>query len=176
MSKILCSICGKEFEARGGNVKYCSIECRKEGQRRSRKEWEDRTGYKEKQRQAAANHRAEQARKAEQEAKEASRKKKATETKAKRKKRRQEAAALTQRAESGERAALLRLALENGNVVEYWRLRKEQVMEDDEKTGRISNNLVGGISVYAGDFEHQAMAALEENRQTGRTSVNRDKS
>lgn len=162
MLKLICPICGKEFETQGGNVKYCSLDCKRDGQRQRRKEWEARTGYKEKQRQAAADHRAEQARQAEQEAKEAARKKKSAETKAKRKKERQEAAKLAQRAENGEMVALLRLALKNGNTLEYWRLRKEMILEEDEKTGRISNNIVGGVSVYAGDFEYQVLAALEE--------------
>lgn len=162
MLKLICPICGKEFETHGGNVKYCSTDCKREGQRQRRKEWEARTGYKEKQRQAAADHRAEQARQAEQEAKEAARKKKSAETKAKRKKERQEAAELAQRAENGDRVALLRLAFKNGNTLEYWRLRKEMILEEDEKTGRISNIIIGGVSVYAGDFEYQVLAALEE--------------
>lgn len=160
--KLICPICGKAFESQGGNVKYCSPDCKQEGQRQRRKEWEARTGYKEKQRQAAADHRAEQARQAEQEAKEAARKKKSADTKARRKKERQEAAELAQRAEKGDRTALLRLALKSGNTLEYWRLRKEMILEEDEKRGRISNIIVGGISVYAGDFECQVLAALEE--------------
>ena len=162
MLKLICAICGKEFETQGGNVKYCSTECKREGQRQRRKEWEVRTGYKEKQRQAAAEYRAEQAKQAEQEEKEAVRKKKAAETKAKRKKERQEAAELAQRSKNGDKAALLKLALKNGNTLEYWRLRKEMILDEDERTGRISNNIIGGISVYAGEFEYQIMAVLEE--------------
>lgn len=69
MIKIICHICGKEFETNGGNVKYCSMACKREGQRQCRKEWEARTGYREKQRQAAEEYRSEKARQAEQEEK-----------------------------------------------------------------------------------------------------------
>lgn len=162
MQKLICAICGKEFEVLGGNAKYCGEKCRKEGQRMRRLEWESRTGYKEKQRQAVAEHRAELARIAEQEAKEAARKKKSADTKARRKKERQEAVELAQRAENGDKIALLRIALKKGNILEYWRLRKEITLEEDEKTGRISNIVIGGTSVYAGDFEYQVLAALEE--------------
>lgn len=46
--------------------------------------------------------------------------------------------------------------------MEYWRLRKEMIIEEDAKAGHISNTTIGGISVYAGDFEYQIMALLEE--------------
>ncbi len=46
-----CEICGKEFTAKAGNVKYCSPECKEEGKQQRRKKWEERTDYKEKQRQ-----------------------------------------------------------------------------------------------------------------------------
>ncbi len=172
MRILKCTICDKEFEAPGGNVKYCSMQCKKEGQRKSRQEWENRTGYKEKQRIAKAELRAELARKAEQDAKENTRKKKSAETKAKRKKERQKATELAQKAENGDMVSLLRLALKNGNTLEYWRLRKEMILEEDAKTGRISNCLIGGISVYTGDFEYQIMAALEEKKIKQHTKSN----
>lgn len=119
---------------------------------------------KKKQRQAAADYRAERVKQTEQEEKGTIRKKKAAETKAKRKKERQEVSELRRKAEKGDKFALLKLALINGDMFEYWRLRKEMILEEDEKTGYISNIVIGGISVYAGDFEYQIMAQLEEKK------------
>lgn len=33
MKTLICSICGREFEGRASNAKYCSYECMKEGAR-----------------------------------------------------------------------------------------------------------------------------------------------
>jgi len=33
LKKLICSICGREFEGRASNAKYCSHECMKEGAR-----------------------------------------------------------------------------------------------------------------------------------------------
>lgn len=160
--KLICTICGKEFETQGGNVKYCSTDCKREGQRQRRKEWEARTGYKEKQRQAAADHRAEQARQAEQEAKEAARKKKSAETKAKRKIERKETAELEAKAAEGNKIARMKLALKQGNALEYWKLRKEIIMEENERFNTISKNTVGGIDVYDDAFEYKVLELFKE--------------
>lgn len=162
MLKQICAICNKEFEKQGGNVKYCSAGCKREGQRQRRKEWEVRTGYKEKQRQAAIHHRAKQV---EQEAKEAARKKKSAETKAKRKNERNAVAELEKKAADGNKWALARLALKKGKVLEYWRLRKELVQEEDEKAMLVSNVIVGGLSVYEDDFECKIMEQLKYKNQ-----------
>lgn len=163
--KVICAICSKEFETQGGNVKYCSTNCKREGQRQRRKEWEVRTGYKEKQRQAAIYHRAEQARQVEEEAKEATRKKKSAETKAKRKKKRNAVAELEKKAAEGNKWALARLALKEGKVLEYWCLRKELVQEEDEKARLVSNVIVGGLSVYEDNFECKIMEQLKYKNQ-----------
>lgn len=61
LRRTVCPICGKEFEKQKPNAKYCSDPCRQKGRYEHRKAWEERTGYKEKQRvkmQLARNRRA----------------------------------------------------------------------------------------------------------------------
>lgn len=165
MQNIICAICGREFQIKGGNVKYCSTDCKKVGQRQRRKEWETRTGYREKQRAATADYRAEQARIAEQEVKEADQKRKAAETKARRKKERKEAAELKAKAAKGDKMSLLRLALKEGNALEYWRLYKEIVLEENERLDMVGRNTVGGIDVYDDAFEYKVLELLREQRE-----------
>lgn len=165
MNVIKCPVCEKTFESRGGNIRYCGAECRKVGQRQRRIEWESRTGYKEKQRQAVAEHRAEQARIAEKEAKEAERKRKAAETKARRKVERKKIAELKEKAEKGDKMAMLRLALKEGNALEYWRLYKEIVLEENERLNMVGKNTVGGIDVYEDAFEYKVLEVLKEQQK-----------
>lgn len=162
MQRIKCAICGKEFEVPGGNAKYCSEKCRKDGQRMRRQEWESRTGYKEKQRRIAAEHRAEVARIAELEEKEANRKRKAAETKARRKKERKQTAELEAKAAEGNKLARMKLALKQGNALEYWRLYKEIVIEENERLNMVGKNTVGGIDIYDDVFEYKVVELLKE--------------
>lgn len=47
-----CAFCGAEFEPGQPCMKYCSPECRKGGERQKRKEWEARTDFNGKRREA----------------------------------------------------------------------------------------------------------------------------
>lgn len=47
---LTCTICKNDFETTHPNTKYCSDDCRRIGNANRRKQWEDETGYKEKQR------------------------------------------------------------------------------------------------------------------------------
>lgn len=169
MQRLKCAICGSEFEVLRGNAKYCSEKCRKEGQRMRRQEWENRTGYKEKQRQAAVEHRAELVRIAEQEEKEANRKRKAAETKARRKKERKQTADLKAKAAEGDKLARMKLALKQGNALEYWRLYKEIYMEENERLNMIGKNTVGGIDIYDDAFEYKIVELLKEQNRSQET-------
>jgi len=172
MQRLKCAICGSEFEVPGGNAKYCSEKCRKDGQRMRRQEWESRTGYKEKQRQAAAEHRVELARIAEQEAKEASRKRKSAETKARRKKERKQTAELEAKAAEGDKLASMKLALKQGNLLEYWRLYKEIFMGENVRLNMVGKNTVGGIDIYDDAFEYKVVELLKEQRENQKTQGN----
>lgn len=159
--KKICTICGKEFETLSGRANYCGSDCKRIGQRQRRKEWEARTGYRDKQRKAAADLRAEQAKAVELEAKKSERKRRAAENRIKRKKERQESKELQERAERGDKIALMWLALRQRNIMEYWRIRKEIVLDEDERLGTTGKNTVGGIDVYDDAFEYKIMEMLQ---------------
>jgi len=40
-NNITCSICGKKFNSTRNNAKYCSAECKVEGAKQKRKNWEE---------------------------------------------------------------------------------------------------------------------------------------
>lgn len=159
--KKICVICGKEFETLSGRANYCGSACKRIGQRQRRKEWEVRTGYRDKQRKAAAELRAEQAKAAELEAKKIDRKRRAAENRIRRIKERQESKELQERAEKGDKIALMRLALKQRNVLEYWRIRKAIVLDEDERLGTTAKNTVGGIDVYDDAFEYKVVEMLQ---------------
>ena len=53
--------------------------------------------------------------------------------------------------------ALMRLAMRNGDTVEYWRLRKEYYLAECKRCNiplYKCNLIVGGVSVYEPDFEN----------------------
>ena len=157
-----CVICGNQFVRTGGNTKYCSDDCKKAGQKKRRQEWEKRTGYKEKQRQAANERRIEAARIAEQEEKERNRKKKSAETKARRKKEREQLAKYKKAAEQGDKVAMMNLARREDDFHTYWRLYKELILEENEKFNRIGFHTVGGIDVYEDMFENKIIEILNK--------------
>lgn len=41
MKKIMCPICGTEFETNKPNKKYCSLTCKEAGQKLRRMNWKD---------------------------------------------------------------------------------------------------------------------------------------
>lgn len=161
---VICPICGKEFEAKTANAKYCSIACRQKGKYRQRKEWELQSGYLEKQRQAmqeyrnkiAAEKKADQEAKAKQEAKQ----KKQRENKQHKKEQKR----LLTAAEKGDPLSRLLLAAqESGNKSpEYWEAYKEYDISCAEKIGNKSTTTVNGISVYNPDFGLSVSISIEE--------------
>lgn len=162
MAKLKCAICGQEFESSSGNSKYCSMDCRQAGRYRKRKEWEERTDYKEKQRIAVAEYRAEQEKKAEKEAKAADRRRKCAETRARHKREREEIEELEKKAKKGDRLAKLRLAMYKGDILEYWKQYRDIIIEEDERLGKVSKATIGGISAYDDAFEYKVLELIKE--------------
>lgn len=37
--RVVCSICGKEFQSQHANVKYCSLVCKEAARRKNQKHW-----------------------------------------------------------------------------------------------------------------------------------------
>lgn len=157
----ICPICGKEFTAAKGNVKYCSPDCRAAGNREKRKSWEDRTDYREKQRLAAQQYREEKAQEERREAEKANKKKQAAikrkQTIAQKKAREELLAA----AEGGDYFALMELAQENGDNIAYWHWYKEYEIDYAESWGRKSTRTVNDISVYNPEFERLVVQSIE---------------
>lgn len=158
MRTATCLICGKSFSTKSTNVKYCP-DCKKVGAELQRKRWEERTNYKERQRVAAQvrrNNKVEQEQTERVQRNEAT-KKEIRESQEKNQRR------LEKRARDGDLTALRALAMKNRDAREYWRLYKELCIAEDERMGRVGNNLVGGISVYEDNFEYLVLEQINSN-------------
>lgn len=152
----VCPICGRSFTAGRGNIKYCSVACRKAGRGETRKEWELRTDYKKKQRDAAERRRKEQAeaaRKALEEEKAARLERWIEEEK-------RELQELIKRAGAGDLHALAELARHDGRELDYWRYFKQYEIKEQEEAGFYSNLEVNGISVYEDDFPERVLESI----------------
>ena len=152
--KAICVICGKQFEARAANSKYCSIGCRRKGKYQRRKDWEDRSGYREKQRKKMQEYREKAAAEALEE-REATARQEAADRKQKETQRRnQEREELIQKAEQGDAFSRMMLAAEKAGKtsLEYWDAYKDYEMQSAARLGKISTTSVNGISVHDPDF------------------------
>ena len=160
MRELTCSICGKEFATQAGNVKYCSPECKEEGKQQRRKEWEERTDYKEKQRQIMKAYRgkvAEEERQAAIKIKEqqAIERQKEAERQSK-----EQQAELRKKAAAGDPFA--RMYLAEPNSKEYWEAYKQYEIEYAASWGRESTRTVNDISVQDPCFSHKVVEAIKE--------------
>ena len=163
--RVECLICGESFLAASKNEKYCSAFCRAAGARKTRKEWEQTSGYKVKQRQRMREQRkadrtALQRRKQMQQTRSLEDSKK---TAAARKKKRIEN--IHNKASQGDMHALQEIALESGNVLEYWRLYKEQILKSEKEFHCRGRHVVGGIEIHENDFEHRIVEQLETEKR-----------
>lgn len=163
--RIECIICGETIKATSKNEKYCSPLCRATGAKITRKEWEQASGYRAKQRQRMREQRkadrsALQNRRQMQQTRSLEDSKKAA---AARKKKHIEDT--RNRANNGDMHALQEIALENGNVLEYWRLYKEQILKSEREFHCRGRHLVGGIEIHEADFEHQVVEQLEAEKR-----------
>ena len=140
-----CVICGKLFTRENGNGKYCSRKCSEIGSKAKRKEWELRTGYREKKRIEAQKRRdaTKAAAKADREAAAQQRAEDFNRWKAERKEQHPE----------NELSRLASIAEMNGNSSpEYWEAFKEYDLKYAADSGRISRMEVNGIPVSEPDF------------------------
>ena len=161
---VICPICGKEFEAKAANAKYCSTACRQKGKYQRRREWEKESGYLDKQREKMRLYRervtAEE--KAEQEAaekrKEINRKRQETRRK------NLERDKLLQAAEQGDAFARMALAMEeSGNTSpEYWEAFKDYDLQYAASWNKESTTTVNGISIHAPQFGLAISMSIEE--------------
>lgn len=155
-----CPICGKSFNT-PLTKKYCSSECTKEGQRRTRKDWEERTGYKEKKRQWTKDYRTKQ-REVNQGIIEKEDKKRAAAQKRqdaiRRKKAQKE---LEAAAANGDIDAQMDLALDRDDMRTYYTLYRESIIKNDDEfnvKNRYGRHIIAGADVYDPDFVEKAVA------------------
>ena len=162
--QIKCKTCGKLFITANSNGKYCSVACREEGRRKTRKEWEERTNYLEKKRLQAQAYREELAenrrraniasanrRNAEYMARAAD-----LEAKAR--------ADLEVAAAAGDYDAQMELAI-SGEVIDwraYWKAYKAAEIAYAKEWNRDSTRTVNGVSVYEEHFEDKVMDAIQK--------------
>lgn len=160
MIKKICPICGQEFTAKNNNIRYCSDSCAAEGARLARKAWEQRTGYKEAQRERMRAYRAGQSvEKAAQRAAEERRQRKERAEKLKRlaAERQQD---LHAQAAAGDPHA--RMMLSNRLQAEYWQAFKDYELQLAEAAGEPSRRTVNGISIYTDQFETEVIRSIKE--------------
>ena len=56
----------------------------------------------------------------------------------------------------------MRMALKQKNTLEYWRIYKEFIIEENERLNMVGKNTVGGIDVYDDAFEFRVLELLKE--------------
>lgn len=166
----ICAICGKKFIAQAPNAKYCSVECQVKGKNARRREWEQKSGYAEKQRAKYKEYREMKTREAEKALKEAEKNarinKKRQDTKAKNKRR----GKLIEAAEAGDLEAMRLLMLgEYGNASpEYWEAFKIQNLEYAKSMNTESDIKVNNISIQDDNFSLAVSLSIIE---TGRIEI-----
>lgn len=156
MRTAVCEVCGAEFETSAANAKFCPS-CRKSAMKQSRKAWEQRTGYTDKQREKRRAKRAEiKAGKQHQTAVASSDREQEREQRVAQlmEERRKE---LTERAEHGDLFAKMHLAMMDGDMYSYWECRAELSIQEAERFGERAENTVGGIDVYDPFFAERIM-------------------
>jgi hypothetical protein len=166
--RIKCAVCGKMFTAPSARNKYCSAICREKGRALRRKEWVEKTGFNEKQRENMKLYRKQLA-----EEKEALRVEKRKQREAGKeeaaprpkldKKTAYLLAQLNALEKGGSVSDLFAIAAEYGNTSpEYWEAYKKMVLGWAEAFGKRSEAEVNGISVYREDFGLAVSMSIEE--------------
>ena len=166
-----CPICGQSFTPAAAGSRYCSEPCRQEGRRLARKAWEERTGYREKQRAAAQEYRERKAAAAALEAEAAAIR---DEHNRRRRQARQAAKgqeSLEAQARQGDLFAKLQLQKRaGGNATEaYW--AAFQAVELAQEAANPGHNvcLVNGIAIGDPDFALKVVMTIEETGQIATT-------
>lgn len=162
MTTKTCPICGKEFTIEKGNHKYCSDACRIEGSKRARKEWKDRTGFREKHREEMRKYRAQiSAEKAQQKAEIEAERRRAMKEKcdkilAEKHKRDQELL------DKGDPWTRMRHSAPG--YLDYWIAFQEYELDCASRSGKPSTVTVNGISVYTDRFPEEALKSIKDQK------------
>ena len=164
MNERICPVCGSVFKPAYISSKYCSEECRRIGTENARKSWEQRSGYREKQRQRMAQIRQERG----EAIREATniRKRNLAEEEAQRVQRRQQhRQQLEDQAAAGDPLSIMILAKEAGNWPEYWKSYKAYEIQLAKERGEDCSAKVNGIPVTDPDFEVLVIYSIENEKR-----------
>lgn len=158
MKEITCTICGNTFYSESGNAKFCSDECRLEGSKIARRAWEERTGYKDKQRELMREKRKKERIDNIKQNKIdlTERKKERSESESKRIEQLQNAAA------AGD--PLSRMMLAKRYSKEFWDAYRDYEIQNMKCQKKIKDVTVNDISVYDDDFVTRVVASIEEHK------------
>lgn len=151
-----CPICKKQFNALA-NAKYCSDICREKGNEQTRTAWEKKAGYREAQRKKRAEFR--ERKRMEEEKIRQDRIVEMEKAHAERLKAEREE--LLRKADAGDYDALMKLAHERGDMIEYYRLYALQEISKKEEDESDLLTLVNGISIYDPDFAVKVLDSIE---------------
>ncbi len=164
MIEKVCPVCGSIFTPAYISVKYCSEECRRIGTENARKAWEDRSGYREKQRRymrQIREERSEEIRRAV-----SIRKTNEAEEAAQRLQRRQQQRQrLEKKAAAGDPLSIMILTKEAGNWPEYWKAYKAYEIQLAKERGEDCSAKVNGIPITDPDFEVLVIYSIENEKQ-----------
>ena len=158
----ICPVCGRQFMTDKPRQKYCSDQCAKTGAYKTRREWVNRSGYNDKQRQKMRERRA-----IENEAKEiqirqereaAQERQKAAQERAER-----EHELLQERAAAGDPFA--RMALSAKDSREYWEAFRDYELAYAAEAGRECRTTVSGIPVTDPIFPALVVSSIRSGGQ-----------
>lgn len=148
-----CEICGKQFDGKVPNAKYCSDACRDRGAALRREEWEERTGYRKKKREEMQQRRRE----AEERFRRPSKSREEVHA--------EYMADLYSRAEAGDHYAKREIARMNGDRIGFWTAYRDEEIAWSASFGKKSRRIVNGISVYDPDFVESVIRSIDEGGQ-----------
>jgi len=155
---LICTVCNQSFETDHSNNKYCSDECRKQGRKNKRKNWETETNYNEKQRINKTVQRQQKKEVKTVEEIERIRLKEAEINQRTVENHEQRINDLDKNAKNGEPLARMRLAKPNSK--EYWEAYQQYEMEQCKGSNR-TIRLVNEISIFEEDFAGKVLESIE---------------
>ncbi|MDT2751500.1 hypothetical protein P7H01_05440 [Enterococcus thailandicus] len=161
---VVCTVCGNSFPAVTKNKKYCSPSCRAAGAKRVREEWEQNSDYKVKQRQRMREKRKQEQATTQQQRQMHRIKTNEVLQRELECRKKQHLEETKKKVAQGDLNALQDLAFEKGDILEYWRLYKEQILESEREFNYVGRHLIGGIEVHEENFEYLVVEQIEDKK------------
>lgn len=156
---LICTVCNQSFEAKHSNNKYCSDECRNQGRKNRRKNWETETNYNEKQRINKMVQRQQKKELQTTEDLERIRLKNAEIKQRTDKRNEQRTNELKKKAKNGDPAARMRLAKPNSK--EYWEAFRQYEIDQSKSFKNRTIRKVNDVSIFDEDFAEKVIKSIE---------------